>query len=52
MFDIIQLNEMLLPELKDLAVKLQIKDVNPEDKDQLIYKILDKAALFPLKDTK
>ena len=47
MFDIIQLNEKLLPELKDLARKLQIDGSDGLKKQDLIYKILDHQALNP-----
>jgi len=47
MFDIIQLNEKLLPELKDLARKLKIEQFESLKKQDLIYKILDHQALNP-----
>jgi transcription termination factor Rho len=47
MFDIIQLNEKLLPELKDLAKKLQIDNFENLKKQDLVYKILDHQALNP-----
>ncbi|HIO60732.1 MAG TPA: hypothetical protein EYN39_02760, partial [Deltaproteobacteria bacterium] len=47
MYDILQLNEMLSPELIDLGEKLEIKDSKKLDKKELIYKILDKQALDP-----
>lgn len=47
MFDIIQLNEKLLPELKDLAKKLQIDNFDNLKKQDLVYKILDHQALNP-----
>ena len=47
MFDIIQLNEKLLPELKDLARKLKIENFESLKKQDLVYKILDHQALNP-----
>ena len=47
MFDIIQLNEKLLPELKDLAKKLKIEAFENLKKQDLVYKILDHQALHP-----
>ena len=49
MYDILQLNDMLLPELSDLADKLEIKDADKKNKEDLIYKILDKQAVSPEK---
>ncbi len=45
MFDILQLNDMLVPELKDLAEKLGLKGFKKLNKQELIYKILDQQAL-------
>ena len=47
MFDIIQLNEKLLPELKELAKKLKIEAFENLKKQDLVYKILDHQALHP-----
>ncbi len=47
MFDIIQLNEKLLPELKDIAKKLKIESFENLKKQDLVYKILDHQALNP-----
>ncbi|MBL7923894.1 MAG: transcription termination factor Rho, partial [Bacteroidia bacterium] len=47
MFDIIQLNEKLLPELKDIARKLSIDNFDHLKKQDLVYKILDHQALNP-----
>lgn len=44
-YDIIQLNDMLVPELVDIANDLNIKDTKSLDKQKLIYKILDQQAL-------
>ena len=49
MYDILQLNDMLLPELNDLADKLEINDADKKNKEDLIYKILDKQAVSPEK---
>ncbi|HRX29282.1 MAG TPA: Rho termination factor N-terminal domain-containing protein, partial [Saprospiraceae bacterium] len=45
MFDIIQLNEMLVPELRDVAENLGLKSYKRLSKQDLIYKILDEQAL-------
>jgi len=47
MYDILQLNELLVPELHDVAEKLQIPDHKKLSKQDLIYKILDKQAISP-----
>ncbi len=47
MLDILQLNDMLLPELRDIAEKLQIENYQKLNKSELIYKILDKQAISP-----
>ena len=44
-YDILQLNEMLVPELRDLAVELGLKDYKKLNKKDLIYKILDEQAV-------
>lgn len=44
-YDILQLNDMLVPELVDVAEKLKIANVRSLDKQSLIYKILDQQAL-------
>jgi len=46
MYDILQLNDMLVPELVDLAEGLKIKSSAKLDKQTLIYKILDTQALI------
>jgi transcription termination factor Rho len=51
MYDILQLNDMLVPELKDLADKLGLKNTKKFTKQELIYKILDQQALQAKKDT-
>jgi transcription termination factor Rho len=45
MYDILQLNDMLVPELLDIAERLDISDARKLDKQGLIYKILDKQAV-------
>lgn len=45
MYDILQLNDMLVPELLDIAEQLKITGSKKMDKQQLIYKILDKQAV-------
>ncbi len=45
MYDILQLNEMIVPELKDIAEALNIEKYKRLNKQELIFKILDKQAL-------
>ncbi|HVF97743.1 MAG TPA: Rho termination factor N-terminal domain-containing protein, partial [Flavisolibacter sp.] len=45
MYDISQLNDMLLPELQDIADELKIEDSKKLNKQDLVYKILDRQAL-------
>ena len=45
MYDILQLNDMLLPELQDIAEQLAIPGTKKLDKQGLIYKILDGQAV-------
>ncbi len=45
MYDILQLNDMLVPELLDIAEQLKISGAKKLDKQELVYKILDKQAL-------
>ncbi len=47
MYDILQLNEMLVPELKDIAETLKIENHQKLVKQDLIYKILDKQSIAP-----
>ena len=51
MLDILQLNSMLVPELKALAEKLELKGYKKLSKQDLIYKILDHQALSGKSDT-
>src|SRR4051812_38489116 len=46
MYDILQLNDMLVPELLDIAEDLKIENPKKLDKQGLIYKILDKQAVM------
>ncbi len=45
MYDILQLNDMLVPELRDLAERIGLKNYKKLSKQELIYKILDEQAL-------
>jgi transcription termination factor Rho len=46
MYDILELNKKLLPELRDVAKELRIKRVESLRKQDLIYKILDQQAIL------
>jgi len=46
MYDILQLNDMLVPELLDIADELKIPNSKKLDKQELVYKILDKQAVL------
>jgi transcription termination factor Rho len=45
MYDILQLNDMIVPELLDIAEQLKIPNAKKLDKQELIYKILDSQAI-------
>ena len=45
MFDILQLNDMLVPELRDLAENLGLSGYKRLNKQELIHKILDHQAV-------
>jgi transcription termination factor Rho len=45
MFDILLLNEMLVPQLQEIAQKLRVTNFKKLEKQELIYKILDKQAV-------
>ncbi len=45
MYDISQLNDMLVPELLDIAEQLSIPHAKKLDKQDMIYKILDRQAI-------
>lgn len=49
MYDIIELNGKLLQDLREIAKELNISKINNLKKQDLVYKILDQQALFPLK---
>lgn len=46
MYDILQLNDMLVPELLDIAEQLKIPNPKKLSKQDIIYKILDKQAIL------
>jgi transcription termination factor Rho len=46
MYDILQLNDMLVPELLDIADQLKIPNAKKMEKQELVYKILDKQAIM------
>ena len=52
MYDILQLNDMLVPELLDIAEQQNITDTKNLEKQELIYKILDKQASMTPSDKK
>ncbi len=45
MYDILQLNDMLVPELLDIAEQLNIPNAKKMNKQDLVYKILDSQAI-------
>lgn len=51
MYNILQLSEMHLPELKEIASKLKIKNIDKQKKEDLIYKILDQQAISPIESS-
>jgi transcription termination factor Rho len=50
-YDILQLNDMLVQELRDIAERLKITDFKKQSKQDLIYKILDVQAVNAAPDT-
>ncbi len=46
MYDILELNKKLVPELKEIAKELKIKRVESYKKQDLIYRILDTQAIL------
>lgn len=46
MYDILELNKKLLPELKEIAKQLNVKKADILRKQDLIYKILDQQAIM------
>ena len=51
MYDILELNEKLLSDLRQIAKELNIKRVEAYKKKELIYKILDQQAMVATEDT-
>jgi transcription termination factor Rho len=51
MYDILQLNDMLVPELLDIADQLKIPNSKKLDKQALVFKILDSQAIAGSKNT-
>src|SRR5678815_3430517 len=45
MYDILQLNDMIVPELLDIAEQLKIPNAKKLGKQDLVYKILDNQAI-------
>lgn len=45
MYDILQLNDLILPELKEIAAKIELKNYEQLDKTALVHAILDAQAL-------
>jgi len=45
MYDILQLNDMIVPELLDIAEQLKIPNAKKMDTQELVYKILDNQAI-------
>lgn len=52
MYDILELNKKLLPELKDIAKDMNIKKIEALRKQDLIYRILDQQAIDAANDVK
>jgi len=52
MYDILQLNDMLVPELLDIAEQLKIPNAKKLAKQDLVYKILDGQAISNSKGAK
>ena len=46
MYDILQLNDLLVPELLDIAEQLDISNAKKLNKQDLVYRILDKQAIM------
>lgn len=51
MYDILQLNDMIVPELLDIAEQLKIPNAKKMDKQALVYKILDSQAIAGSKNS-
>jgi len=52
MYDILELNKKLLPELKDIAKDMNIKKIENLRKQELIYRILDQQAINAASESK
>jgi len=52
MYDILELNKKLLPELKDIAKEMNIKKIENLRKQDLVYKILDQQAINASSESK
>jgi transcription termination factor Rho len=52
MYDILQLNDMFVPELLDIAEQLKIPNAKKLSKQDLVYKILDGQAIADAKGAK
>ncbi len=52
MYDILELNKKLVPELKEIAKNLNVKRIETLRKQDLIYKILDQQAIDASKNKK
>jgi len=52
MYDILELNKKLLPELKDIAKEMNIKKTENLRKQELIYRILDQQAINAASESK
>ena len=51
MYDVLQLNETLVPELREIAEKLMVANYKKLSKQELIYQILEKQALATAQPT-
>ncbi len=51
MYDILELNDKLVSELKEIAKKIQVPHYEALRKQELIYKILDQQAIMPQEET-
>ena len=51
MYDILELNDKLLTDLRQIAKDLNVKRVESYKKKELIYKILDQQAMVPAEET-
>ncbi|MDB5202223.1 MAG: transcription termination factor Rho [Ferruginibacter sp.] len=51
MYDILQLNDLLVPELLDIAEELKIPNNKKLNKQELVYQILDKQAVMTAEKT-